>query len=188
MLLSLQRGVITPPDDIIGFLKELKSKKKIFRPLHHLRQLHRLKKKPHDIIVDISSKTTTCLLVFMYYKDVPTVLYVENYFTTKKPTSVIKLDLGPGISPSVFHGSVLEVKDIDNTFHIYDVLYWKGAPTDKREACFKEVGKEVIPFTSTPLIYSYDNIPSLADKRILFYPQASADQVVWVFDTKTNNL
>ena len=183
MLTPLLRGDFTPPDELTEYLTRLDLRRKRFRHLQHIRQLHRLKKTPHDIVLDIAPMRKTFLLVFFFHRDKPTTVMVQNFFG-KGQTSAKKIDLGPGISPAVFSGTVVEVKDWDNTFQVYDLLYWKGVRVENRSDAFDELAVEVIPFLSQPRLYVYDDISSLAENRLLFLPKTSSSlpsDDIWVF-------
>lgn len=178
MLDAIQRGSFTPPEILTGYLEQMAIPPKKWKNLERISQLRYLKREPHDILVDTLPQRRTSLLVFFRHQD--------TYTTVMIPTFQ-KLDLGPGISPSVFDGTVLEVKFVQNTFQVYDVYYWKGTRVTSRIEAFKKLQEEVLPFMSIPTLYTYDDICTLTDKRLLFLPRAttSRDPEVWIFNPNT---
>lgn len=179
MLTPLQRGLFTPLTEVVDYVKTLGMPRKVWRRLDRISQIRRLKHIAHDVMIDVVPRGRVALLVFFKYNDCETTVFIENYSSSM--TVAHKLDLGP-ISSHIFKGTVLEVKYWENTFHVYDVLYWKGDKVTERDKSFKNLEEEVLPFLSRPRLYSYDDISQLTEERLLFLPKTDCEvQQVWIY-------
>lgn len=179
MLTLLFRGVISPPEDLVEYIDQSAIPLRRWRTLSTFSQLRVLKKHTHDIIVDVAPSRKTSLLVFLVHKGVPSTFLMEKYHTSS--LRVLKLDLGPGISPSLFRGTVLEVKFWNDVFHLYDVHRWKGLPATDRATAFEHVQKEVIPFFSRPSVYKYDDLNNIMGQQLIFMTRDASSSIAWVF-------
>lgn len=177
MLKSLLRGNLVYSTTFAKQIEDYKLPQKSWKRLKYSRQLKRLKNIPHDIIIDTGNGNIPIrLLVFMIHNDVPTTVLIDQN------KNIQKIDLGPEIAPSIFRGTVLEVKYADGTFHVCDVLLFKGDLVTDRFVTMDKLNAEYLPFLSRPKIFTYSDIPQISDNKLMFLPKCGHSiQEAWVF-------
>lgn len=181
MLQSLFRGILRPSTALLEHLDKLKIPIKAHKPLRQSWQLRQLLKEPHDIVINSCPYKMAPIqhLLFLTIDQKPITVLVGKLGSNEQTFQ--KLDLGPGIHPSIFGGTILEVRYAKGTFHVCDVLFLKGKATQDRRKAIEELNEEVIPFLTRPKVYSYSDIPSICDLRLLFLSKDRA----WSFVPET---
>jgi hypothetical protein len=180
MIPSIVRGKMSPALElqICNYLSQFKTRH--IKQLKYQKDIRRLAKINHDIVLDFSGPTMW--LIFIKFEDNKplTVLWVFPTRTNGNKKECIKIDLGPGIKKELFSGTVLEVKWQNNTFHLIDVLLYKGQEVENRDIVINSLNTDVIPFMDRPKVFSYQDIPSLTQHRLLFLPP-QASMPSWSF-------
>lgn len=178
MIPSIVRGKIYPELElqIKNYLTQFENRK--VKQIKYPKDLQRLSKTSHDIVLDVPGPTLW--LIFVKFEDDKPLTVVLK----KKEKECVKLDLGPGLHKDLFDGTVLEVKWQDNTFHLIDVLSYKGQKVKDRALTVRQLEADVIPFVDRPKLFSYKDIPSLTQHRILFLPP-QAQMSSWLFMPNT---
>lgn len=166
MIPSIVRGKVYPALElqIFDYLSQFKTRK--IKQLKHQRDIRRLAKTSHDIVLDFPGPTMWLVFVKLADEKPLTVVWLLN----KDKKECIKIDLGPGINKELFNGTVLEVKWQNNTFHLIDILLYKGQEVENRVVTVNNLDTDVIPFVDRPKVFSYKDIPSLTQHRLLFLP------------------
>lgn len=173
MLESLYRGVVTPSSIITDFLGTYDLPRKKWKRLCHPKQLNHLRREPYDIIVDEGGRAKINLMAFFRHQDNPLIAVIEADKNNK-------VDLGPGIHPDIFNGTVLEIKYHKNTFHVCDILLFKGRIPSNRSEIIEEFNEELLPFFSRSHVFSYSDLPNLINCRLLFLPRKGTHKA-WSF-------
>lgn len=182
MLKSLLRGTISVTTTVTDQLEDYKLPSKTWKRLQYTRQLKTLSKIPHDIIIDnVRKDAPVKLLAFISIDNVPVTLLIDGYKSNKTSMSVEKLDLGPDIKPSIYKGTILEVKYDTGVFHVYDVLLFKGETVTNRAETIDLLNAEYLPFLSRPQIFSYTDLVHISMNKLVFLPKNGFKQDVWLY-------
>lgn len=178
MIPSIVRGKVYPELEvrIMNYLTRFETRK--VKQIRYPKDIQRLSKTFHDIVLDVPGPTLW--LIFLKFEDDKPLTVVLK----QKEKECVKLDLGPGLHKDLFDGTVLEVKWQGNTFHLIDVLFYKGAEVKDRVLTVNQLEADVIPFVDRPKLFSYKDIPSLTQHRILFLPP-QAQMASWLFVPNT---
>lgn len=174
-----------------------------YTQISNVSHLEFLQKNIHYILLNYACRNY--LLYFKIFNGVKMCVIIERKTLEYKPKSIddvvrkaqiFVLELNFSIKNDLYKGTLLDVKMVNNIFHVYNVFIWKGIDrtNDSSSDNFRLLNNEKIDIINEVVIYNYcdlENIRNIIDNDtkvsgIIFIPKIPGNQLIFLNNTSNS--
>lgn len=174
-----------------------------YTQISNVSHLEFLQKNIHYILLNYACRNY--LLYFKIFNGVKMCVIIERKTLEYKPKSIddvvrkaqiFVLELNFSIKNDIYKGTLLDVKMVNNIFHVYNVFIWKGIDrtNDSSSDNFRILNNEKIDIINEVIIYNYNDLENVKNiiendtkvSGLIFIPKIPGNQLIFLNNSNTS--